>query len=105
MAVNRELDAFAPTGGFPQFVPDANRATVTTHKEQIASKAPAPAGADILPVRPGQMKEGLSPGQVGQRPFAMDCWTMIALNDMKQCEAARPEPAYSSLNVCTPSRN
>ena len=34
MAANPDLDAFIPTGGFPQFVPDANRAAVEPYKAQ-----------------------------------------------------------------------
>jgi hypothetical protein len=32
MAKMPNLDAFVPTGGFPQFIPDANRAAVEPHK-------------------------------------------------------------------------
>ncbi len=69
MAKNPELDAFIPTGGFPQFIPDANRAAVEKYKDKIASKALALVVADTLPVQIDQMKEGLSLGQVGQRPL------------------------------------
>src|ERR1700674_4853432 len=66
MAKNPKLDAFIPTGGFPQFIPDANRAAVAPYKDKIASKALALVVADTLPVQIDQMKEGLSLGQVGQ---------------------------------------
>src|SRR5919201_2980646 len=36
MAKNPNLDAFIPTGGFGQFVPDANRAAVAPYKDKIA---------------------------------------------------------------------
>ena len=39
MAKNPNLDAFLPTGGFPQFLPDANRAAVGKYKSKIASKS------------------------------------------------------------------
>src|SRR6201999_2323272 len=38
MAKNPKLDAFVPTGGFPQFIPDANRAAVEPFKDAIAKK-------------------------------------------------------------------
>jgi ribose transport system substrate-binding protein len=102
MAKNPNLDAFIPTGGFPQFVPDANRAAVEKYKDKIASKALALVVADTLPVQIDQMKEGLSLGQVGQRPFEMGYMTMKAFNDMKAGGAAPADPTYTGLDVCTP---
>ncbi len=63
------LDAFAATGGFAQFVPDANRAATEPFKDKIAKNELALVYADTLPTQIDQMKEGLSPGQVGQRPY------------------------------------
>lgn len=102
MAANPKLDAFVPTGGFPQFIPDANRAAVGKYKDQIASKSLALVVADTLPVQIEQMKEGLSLGQVGQRPFEMGYKTMNALNDMKNGKPAPADPTYTGLDVCTP---
>ena len=79
MAANPNLDAFIPTGGFPQFVPDANRAAVEPYKGKIADGSLALVVADTLPVQIDQMKEGLSAGQVGQRPFEMGYKMMMAL--------------------------
>jgi hypothetical protein len=58
MAKTPNLDAFIPTGGFPQFIPDANRAAVGKYKDKIASKELALVVADTLPVQIDQMKEG-----------------------------------------------
>ena len=103
MAKNPNLDAFIPTGGFPQFIPDANRAAVERRiKDKIASKALALVVADTLPVQIDQMKEGLSLGQVGQRPFEMGYKTMMALEDMKSGKPAPADPTYTGLDVCTP---
>jgi ribose transport system substrate-binding protein len=102
MAKNPDLDAFIPTGGFPQFVPDANRAAVGPYKDKIASKALALVVADTLPVQIDQMKEGLSLGQVGQRPFEMGYKTMFFLKDIKEGKAAPTDPTYTGLDVCTP---
>ena len=96
------LDAFIPTGGFPQFIPDANRAAVGKYKDKIASKELALVVADTLPVQIDQMKEGLSLGQVGQRPFEMGYKTMFALRDIKDGKAAPADPTYTGLDVCTP---
>jgi ribose transport system substrate-binding protein len=103
MAKNPQLDAFIPTGGFPQFIPDANRAAVAPYKEKIASKALALVVADTLPVQIDQMKEGLSLGQVGQRPFEMGYKTMLALEAMKSGKPAPADPTYTGLDVCTPA--
>ena len=102
MAKNPDLDAFLPTGGFPQFIPDANRAAVGKYKDKIAAKELALVVADTLPVQIDQMKEGLSLGQVGQRPFEMGYRTMFALRDIKDGKAAPADPTYTGLDVCTP---
>ena len=103
MAKNPKLDAFIPTGGFPQFIPDANRAAVAPYKDKIASKELALVVADTLPVQIDQMKEGLSLGQVGQRPFEMGYKTMMALEAMKAGKPAPADPTYTGLDVCTPA--
>ncbi len=102
MAKTPGLDAFIPTGGFPQFIPDANRAAVGKYKDKIASKELALVVADTLPVQIDQMKEGLSLGQVGQRPFEMGYMTMKAFQDMKDGKPAPADPTYTGLDVCTP---
>ena len=102
MAKNPNLDVFIPTGGFPQFIPDANRAAVGPYKDKIAAKQLVLLVADTLPVQIDQMKEGLSLGQVGQRPFEMGYKTMNALKDMKDGKAAPADPTYTGLDVCTP---
>jgi ribose transport system substrate-binding protein len=102
MAKNPNLDAFIPTGGFPQFVPDANRAAVEPYKGKIADKSLALVVADTLPVQIDQMKEGFSLGQVGQRPFEMGYKTMLFLNDMKNGKGNPSDPTYTGLDVCTP---
>ena len=45
------LDAFVPTGGFPQFLPDAYANVATKVKDKIASGALALVVADTLPVQ------------------------------------------------------
>jgi ribose transport system substrate-binding protein len=53
-------------------------------------------------VQMDQMKEGLSLGQVGQRPFEMGYKTMFFLRDMKDGKPAPADPTYTGLDVCTP---
>ena len=101
MAANPGVDAFLPTGGFPQFVPDANRAAVEQYKEDIASGKLALVVADTLPVQIDQMKEGYSAGQVGQRPFEMGYQVMKAFAKIAAGGDAPADPTYTGLDVCT----
>ena len=102
LAREPNLDAFVPTGGFPQFVPDAYRNVASKVKDRVESKALALVVADTLPVQMDLMKEGLSLGQVGQRPFEMGYQSMIFLNQIVR-EGKNPEdPTYTGLDVCTP---
>jgi len=102
MAANPDLDAFIPTGGFPQFVPDANRAAVEPYKAKIADGSLALVVADTLPTQIEQLKEGFSAGQVGQRPFEMGYQVMLAFQQMADGGAAPADPTYTGLDVCTP---
>lgn len=102
MTANPDLDAFIPTGGFPQFVPDANRAAVEPYKDRIADGSLALVVADTLPIQIDQMNEGFSAGQVGQRPFQMGYETMVALQQMAEGGAAPSDPTYTGLDICTP---
>ena len=97
-----DLDAFIPTGGFPQFVPDAYRNVATKVKDRIDSGELALVVADTLPVQMDLMKEGLSLGQVGQRPFEMGYKTMYFLLDIKKDGKNPEDPTYTGLDVCTP---
>jgi ribose transport system substrate-binding protein len=97
-----DLDAFIPTGGFPQFVPDAYRAAVADYKDRIASGDLALVVADTLPVQIDLLREGLSAGQVGQRPFEMGYKVIYAIKDMKEGKPAPADPTYTGLDVCTP---
>jgi ribose transport system substrate-binding protein len=96
-----DLDAFVPTGGFPQFVPEAYRKAVEPYKDKIASGALALVVADTLPVQMELMKDGLSKGQVGQRPFEMGYKSMFFLKDLKDGKSVT-DPTYTGLDVCTP---
>jgi ribose transport system substrate-binding protein len=97
-----DLDAFVPTGGFPQFIPDAYRNVATVHKARIDDKSLALVVADTLPVQMDLMAEGLSLGQVGQRPFEMGYTVMHALYKMVTEGEAPEDPTYTGLDVCTP---
>ena len=96
------LDAFTPTGGFPEFLPDAYRNVASKFKDKIASGALALVVADTLPIQIDLLKEGLAAGNVGQRPFEMGYKAMYFLKDIKDGKAAPKDPTYTGLDVCTP---
>jgi ribose transport system substrate-binding protein len=96
------LDAFVPTGGFPQFVPQAYRAVTAKVKARLDDHSLALVVADTLPVQIDLLKAGLSEGQVGQRPFEMGYKTMFFLKDIKDGKPAPADPTYTGLDVCTP---
>lgn len=99
---NPKLDAFVPTGGFPQFIPQAYRKVAEKYKARIDDGSLALVVADTLPVQMDLLKAGLSKGQVGQRPFEMGYKTMLFLKDMKDGKPAPKDPTYTGLDVCTP---
>ena len=74
-----ELDAFVPTGGFGDFLPDAYKNSMTKYKDRIASGKIAIAVADTLPMQIDELKAGLATGNVGQRPFDMGYKVMYML--------------------------
>ncbi len=97
-----DLDAFTPTGGFPQFLPDAYKNVVSKYKDKVASGKLALVVADTLSLQIDLMKQGLSAGQVGQHPFEMGYKVMYALYDMKEGKPAPKDPTYTGLDICTP---
>jgi ribose transport system substrate-binding protein len=96
-----DLTAFTPTGGFPQFVPNAYRDTAGKYKDRISSKKTVLVVADTLPVQMQILKDGLSHGQVGQRPFEMGYRAMYVLQELVQGKKVQ-DPMYTGLDVCTP---
>ncbi len=97
-----QLDAFVPTGGFPQFLPQAYRKVAEKVKPRIDDGSLALVVADTLPVQLDLLRAGLSRGQVGQRPFEMGYKAMFFLKDIKDGKAKPQDPTYTGLDVCTP---
>ncbi len=97
-----ELDAFVPTGGFGEFLPDAYKNAMAKYKDKIASGKIAIAVADTLPMQLDDLKLGLATGNVGQRPFDMGYKVMYALKDIKDGKPAPADPTYTGLDICTP---
>ena len=96
------LTAFVPTGGFPQFVPNAYKQVVEKNMDRIKSGKTILVVADTLPVQMELMKAGYSSGQVGQRPFDMGYKSMFILQDIVNGKQVA-DPIYTGLDVCTPA--
>jgi ribose transport system substrate-binding protein len=98
---NPDLDAFAATGGFAQFLPDANKAALEKFKGKIADGSLVLAIADTLPMQLEQLKDGYSTGNVGQRPMEMGYKVIYAIYDMKNGKPAPTDPTYTGLDTCS----
>jgi len=96
------LTAFVPTGGFPQFVPNAYKQVVEKNMDRIKSGKTILVVADTLPVQMDLMKAGYSQGQVGQRPFDMGYKSMFILQDIVNGKKV-DDPIYTGLDVCEPA--
>jgi len=96
-----DLTAFVPTGGFPQFVPNAYKQVVDKNMDRIKSKKTILVVADTLPMQMDLMKAGYSHGQVGQRPFDMGYKSMFVLKDLVDKKKVA-DPIYTGLDVCEP---
>ena len=100
LEANPDLDAFVPTGGWPQFVPGAYRQIVSPYQDRISSGDLAIVVADTLPMQMDLLGEGLSRGQVGQRPYEMGYRAMLLLKDLLEGKAV-DEAIFTGLDVCT----
>mgnify|MGYP005842005001 CR=1 FL=1 len=101
LARETDLTAFISTGAFTQWFDNAYRQAIEPYAEELASGEMTVVVADTLPMQMAQLKDGLSNGQVGQRPFEMGYRAMFVLKDLvagKQVE----DPIYTGLDVCTP---
>ena len=100
LASEPELDAFAITGGFPQFVDQAYRQAVEPYRARIDSLDLVIVGADVLPMQLDLLAEGLSHGQVGQRPYAMGYRSMEVLLELVNGVPVE-DPIHTGLDVLT----
>jgi ribose transport system substrate-binding protein len=96
-----DLTAFVPTGGFPQFVPNAYKQVVEKNMERVKSKKTILVVADTLPMQMDLLSAGYSHGQVGQRPFDMGYRSMFILKDLVDKKKV-DDPIYTGLDVCEP---
>ena len=100
LAKEPDLTAFISTGAFTQWFDNAYRQAVEPYAEEIASGDLTVVVADTLPMQMAQLQDGLSDGQVGQRPFEMGYRAMYILKDIAEGEEVE-DPIYTGLDVCT----
>ena len=100
LASEPDLDVFSITGGFPQFVDQAYRQAAEPYRGRIDAKDLVIIGADTLPMQLDLLAEGLSHGQVGQRPYAMGYRSMEVLLELVNGGAVA-DPIYTGLDVLT----
>jgi ribose transport system substrate-binding protein len=100
LAANPDLTAFISTGAFTQWYDNAYRQAVEPYKSKLESGELSIIVADTLPMQMGQLKDGLSKGQVGQRPFEMGYKSMEILKKLKNGESVE-DPIFTGLDVCT----
>lgn len=101
LAKEADLTAFISTGAFTQWFDNAYRQAAEPYKDKLASGEMSIIVADTLPMQMAQLKDGLSNGQVGQRPFEMGYRAMFILKDLAEGKAV-DDPIYTGLDVCTP---
>ena len=104
LASEPDLDVFSITGGFPQFVDQAYRQAVEPYRDRIETKDLVIIGADVLPMQLDLLAEGLSHGQVGQRPYAMGYQSMKVLLELVNGGSVE-DPIYTGLDVLTSSED
>ncbi|HEX6978788.1 MAG TPA: sugar-binding protein [Alphaproteobacteria bacterium] len=97
----QDLDVYISTGAFTQWSDNAYRQAIRPHMDRVKSGRLVVVMADTLPMQMEQLKEGLSHGQVGQRPFQMGYLAMEKLLAIKGGQKVE-DPIYTGLDVCTP---
>ena len=96
-----DLDAMLNAGGAPQMLPEAYRQLTARYDERIKSGDLVLLFVETMDVQMQFLKDGLSQGQVGQRPFEMGYRAIYALNDIVNGKAVE-DPMTVGLDVCTP---
>jgi len=100
LAANPDLTAFISTGAFTQWNDNSYRQAIEPYAEELASGDLTVVVADTLPMQMAQLSEGLSNGQVGQRPYEMGYQAMHILKDIAEGTAVE-DPIYTGLDICT----
>lgn len=100
LAKEPNLTAFISTGAFTQWFDNAYRQAVKPYKARMDAGKLTIVVADTLPMQMEQLADGLSNGQVGQRPFEMGYKAMYIMKDLAEGKTVA-DPIYTGLDVCT----
>ncbi len=100
LASEPDLTAFISTGAFTQWLDGAYRQAVGPYRDRLEAGDLSILVADTLPMQMEQLQDGLSNGQVGQRPFEMGYRSMFVLKDIVDGEEV-DDPIFTGLDVCT----
>ncbi len=95
-----DLTVFITTGAFTQWSDNAFRQAMAPVADKLKSGKLVFLSADTLAMQMKQLQDGLSDGQVGQRPFQMGKLAMARLMDLVQGKKIQ-DPEYTGLDVCT----
>jgi ribose transport system substrate-binding protein len=95
------IDAVLDAGGAPEMVAQGYRELMAKYDSRLKNNDLVMLFVETLPMQMDLMKEGLSQGQVGQRPFEMGYRAMYVLNDLVAGKSV-PDPITIGLDVCTP---
>lgn len=95
-----KLDAFLDAGGAPEMVTKAYRDLMAKYADRVKSKDLVLVFVETLPMQMDLLRDGLSDGQIGQRPYLMGYRAIYALNDIMQGKSV-PDPITIGLDICT----
>jgi ribose transport system substrate-binding protein len=95
-----KMDAFLNCGGAPEMVGSAYRELTAKYIDRIKSKDLALVFVETLPMQMDLLRDGLSHGQIGQRPYQMGYRAIQILNDLTLGKQV-PETVTIGLDVCT----
>lgn len=96
-----KIDAVLDAGGAPEMEVKAYRELMEKYKDRLKNHDLIMLFVETLPMQMDDLKEGISQGQVGQRPFEMGYKAIYLLNDLSQGKSV-PDTATIGLDVCTP---
>jgi ribose transport system substrate-binding protein len=96
-----KIDAVLDAGGAPEMEVKAYRELMEKYKDRLKNHDLIMLFVETLPMQMDDLKEGISQGQVGQRPFEMGYQAIYLLNDLSQGKSV-PEAVTIGLDVCTP---
>jgi ribose transport system substrate-binding protein len=94
------IDAVLDAGGAPQMVSQGYRELMAKYADRLKNHDLVMLFVETLPMQMDLLKDGLSDGQVGQRPYEMGYRAIQVLNDLSNGKTV-PDPITIGLDVCT----